>query len=121
MTDKKEQTLRLLRSTGMMKSFSLMFENYRSLSEKEDEAGFYTKIENFMIEDGIVEKIADVYGELFTEEEISESIKYHETSTGKKFVDLLPVLNGQIQPIAIEMMTRFISQQIEAEGLENAE
>lgn len=120
MTDKKEQTLRLLRATGMLKTFSIMFDNYRSLGN-ESETDFYNKLEKFMIEDGIVDRMAEAYEELFTNEEISKAAEYYESDVGQKFVTMMPALNEKIQPITIQMVARFISEVLEKEGVEQVE
>lgn len=113
-TIKQEKALKLLDSAGTFNILKIYFNNLRSQIPESEE--LVAKFEERAINGDVALKIADIYCDTFSEEEIDKAIEWTTSEAGKRFTSSKQEINDKINPIFANI-SKQLQQELIAEQL----
>jgi uncharacterized protein len=115
-TASKAQAMVLLQSMGMDKAMNASIEQMMDVQLKQNPSllpfrgvmgEFFRKHMSF---DALKDQFAEIYGNAFTSNELEDIIRFYQTPTGKKSIQLMPQLMSQGAEIGMAQVRRHMPE-----------
>lgn len=117
-----EKAKELILASGMLTSVKLSLKNQRQLHDDDQTfIGILNEYEKDFMESSVVEEIAQVYSNYYSDSEIDELIAFYKSNLGQKMIANMPAINDEVLPVIMNFTMAFIQQKVLSEALSNSE